>query len=152
MILARMAKARDENKALMRPYTLTRNYKLFAKGNDQAKSEVTAEVTFVPPARRTYKIVRSSGMSLGEKIVRKMLEGETQIVEQSGANDITPENYRFELLVRPIEILSLFGGKISGTLVVPERRIELCGDATRAPTPGPGFAGMTSFPRPESWR
>jgi len=98
MILARMAKARDENKALMRPYTLTRNYKLFAKGNNQAKSEVTAEVTFVPPAKRTYKIVRSSGMSLGEKIVRKMLEGETEIVEQSGANDITPENYRFELL------------------------------------------------------
>ena len=58
MILARMAKARDENKALMRPYTLTRNYKLFAKGNNQAKSEVTAEVTFVPPAKRTYKIVR----------------------------------------------------------------------------------------------
>ena len=51
MILARMAKARDENKALMRPYTLTRNYKLFAKGNNQAKSEVTAEVTFVPPAK-----------------------------------------------------------------------------------------------------
>ena len=98
MILARMANARDENKALMRPYTLTRNYKLFAKGNDQAKSEVTAEVTFVPPGQRTYKIVRSSGMGLGEKIVRKMLDGETQIVKQSGANDITPENYRFELL------------------------------------------------------
>jgi len=99
-----MAHARDENRALMRSYTLTRNYKLVAKGNDQAKSEVTAEVTFVPPGKRTYKIVRATGMRLGERIVREMLDGETQIVNQSVANDITPENYRFELLQSQVEI------------------------------------------------
>ena len=82
----------------MHPYKLTRNYKLFAKGKDQAKSDVTAEMTFVPPGKRTYRIVSATGMGLGESIVREMLDGETQIVKQSDSNDILPENYQFKLL------------------------------------------------------
>jgi len=97
-IIARMARTRDENRALMHPYKLTRNYKLFAKGKDQAKSDVTAEMTFVPPGKRTYRIVSATGMGLGESIVREMLDGETQIVKQSDSNDILPENYQFKLL------------------------------------------------------
>jgi hypothetical protein len=97
-IIARMAYTRDQNRALMRAYNLTRNYKLFAKGKAQAKSDVTVQVTFVPPGTRGYKVISTMGMGLGEKIVREMLDGETQIVKQSESNDIAAENYRFELL------------------------------------------------------
>ncbi len=113
-IVSRMAQTREENRALMRPYKITRNYKLFAKGKEQAKSDVTAEITFTPPGSRAYKITASSGMGLGEKIVREMLDGETQIVKQSDANDISLENYRFQLLPeqeengRKLYVLELF--------------------------------------------
>jgi hypothetical protein len=97
-IVARMARTRDENRRRMRPYTFTRTYNLYAKGNEKPKSEVIAEITFVPPGTRTYKVTHASGMRLGEKIVRQMLDTETQIVDQSDSNDISPANYKFQLL------------------------------------------------------
>ena len=47
--MARMAQARAENRARLHPYVVTRNYKLFGKEESKAKSEVIADVAFVPP-------------------------------------------------------------------------------------------------------
>jgi hypothetical protein len=122
-IIARMAYTREQNRARMRAYKVTRNYRLFAKGKDQAKSEVTVQVTFVPPGTRAYKVISATGMGLGEKIVREMLDGETQIVKQSESNDIAPENYRFELLPaqeengRRLYVLELFPKRLDKHLL-----------------------------------
>ncbi len=94
-ILERMAQARAENRERFRSYIVTREYTLFGKDRDKSKAEVTAEVTFVPPNSKQFSIQQSTGSGLGERLVRRMLEGETEIVEDYGSTDISPANYDF---------------------------------------------------------
>lgn len=97
-ILARMAQARAENRDRFRSYVVTRGYKLFGKERDKTKSQVIANITFVPPAFKKYAIQQTSGTGLGEKIVRRMLEREVEVAKDYGATDISPENYDFRFL------------------------------------------------------
>jgi hypothetical protein len=94
-ILERMAQARAENRARFRSYVVTRNYTLFGKERDKSKAEVTAKVTFVPPNSKQFSIQQGTGSGLGERLVRRMLEGETDIVEDYGSTDISLDNYDF---------------------------------------------------------
>lgn len=96
-IVARMAEARAENRARLRSHAVTRQYTLFGKERDKSKAEVTAEVSFVPPNSKNFTIRQSSGSGLGLKLVRRMLEGETEIVGDYGATDISAANYDFRL-------------------------------------------------------
>ena len=98
VIVARMAHARAENQARLRPYVVTRSYTLFGKERHKPKSEVTAEVTFAPPNSKEYSIRKGTGSGLGERIVRRMLEAETQIVKDYNATDISPANYDFSFV------------------------------------------------------
>jgi hypothetical protein len=56
---------------------------------------VIADVTFVPPGSKKYVIQRTQGTGLGEKIVRRMLEGEAQIAKEYSLTDISVANYDF---------------------------------------------------------
>jgi hypothetical protein len=94
VILARMARARAENRSRLRPYSVTRHYRLMG-AQEQTRSEVTADVSFTPPAFKEFVIQKSSGIGLGERIVRQMLEHETAIVKNNGATDLTTANYDF---------------------------------------------------------
>lgn len=94
-ILVRMSEARAENRARFRPYVITRGYTLFGKERNKSKAEVTAEVTFVPPNSKQFSIQQSIGSALGERLVRRMLEGETKVVEDYGSTDISADNYDF---------------------------------------------------------
>lgn len=96
-ILARMAQARSDNRAHLRSYTVTRNYRLFGQEKLVAKSEVIAEVTFIPPDVKRYAIQHSNGTGMGEKIVRQILEHETDVVKNYSSTDISPQNYDFRL-------------------------------------------------------
>jgi hypothetical protein len=95
LILERMAQARAANRAGFRPYILTRDYALFGKERLTAKSEVTVEVSFVPPNSKKYSILRRTGSGLGERLVRRILDGETEIVKEYGSTDISADNYKF---------------------------------------------------------
>jgi hypothetical protein len=97
-IVTRMAQARTENRDRLRSYSVTRNYRLFGKERYAAKSEVIAEVSFVPPDLKQYTIQQSSGTGLGERIVRLMLEHETDIVKNYGSSDMSPANYDFRFV------------------------------------------------------
>jgi len=97
-ILVRMAQARAENRARLRPYSVTRNYRLFGKERTTTEAEVIADLTFVPPDLKHYAIRQANGMGLGEKIVREMLDRETDIVKDYGSSDMTPANYDFRLI------------------------------------------------------
>jgi len=97
-ILARMAQAQAENRARFRPYVVTRNYKLFGKEKHKTKSQVIADVTFVPPDFKKYAIQQTNGTGLGEKIVRRMLEGEVEVAKDHSSTDISPDNYDFRLI------------------------------------------------------
>ena len=98
VILTRMAQARAENRTQLRPYSVTRNYRLFDTEKLATRAEVIADLTFVPPDRKHYAIRQANGMGLGEKIVRQMLEHETDIVKDYGATDLTAANYNFRIL------------------------------------------------------
>ncbi len=97
-IVARLMQARSENRARLRPYSVTRNYKLFGKEKQAARSEVIARVTFDPPGIKQFVIQQASGMGLGERIVRQMLEHETEIGKNNASTDLSPANYNFRYL------------------------------------------------------
>ncbi len=84
-IIASMTLARAENQARFRSYIVTRDYELFGKERAKTKSQVTADVSFVPPATKKYTIQKAIGVSFGETLVRRMLKNEVEIAK------ITPQ-------------------------------------------------------------
>lgn len=98
VVLARMTEARAVNQSLLKAYVVTRLYVLVGKDEDKKRSEVTAEVRFVPPNSKKYTITQTEGSGLGERIVRRMLDGETQIIKDYGATDLTKANYDFRMV------------------------------------------------------
>jgi len=97
-IVARMAQAQAENRARLRSYIVTRNYKLYGKERQETESQVIADVSFVPPDFKKYAIQHASGTGLGEKIVRRMLEGEAAVAKDYSSTDISPDNYDFRFI------------------------------------------------------
>ncbi|MDP9112357.1 MAG: outer membrane lipoprotein-sorting protein, partial [Acidobacteriota bacterium] len=97
VILERMAHAREDNRTHLRPYSVTWYYRLVG-AEKQTRSEVIVNVSFVPPASKKFVIQQSSGIGLGERIVRQMLEHESAIVKNNSATDMTAANYDFRYL------------------------------------------------------
>jgi hypothetical protein len=73
LILQRLEEAQHQDPAQSRPYEVTREYKVFRGDEKQPTSEVMAQINFVPPATKTYKITQAQGNSSGEKMVRALL-------------------------------------------------------------------------------
>lgn len=71
---------------------------LFGQERQKSKSEVTADVTFVPPDRKQYAIQESKGSGLGEILVRRMLAGEADITRNSTSTDFSLRNYDFRFV------------------------------------------------------
>ena len=97
-IIASMAQARAKNRARLRPYTVTRDYKLFGEDESKSKSEVVADVAFVPPDSKKYAIQKTNGSTLGQMIVRRILASEAEITKGYASTDLSPENYDFRFL------------------------------------------------------
>jgi hypothetical protein len=97
-IIARMAQARDENEARFRPYVVTRDYQLYGKERNKTKSQVIADVSFVPPDLKNYAIQQTNGTGLGERVVRRMLAGEAEIAKDCVSTDFSPANYEFRFI------------------------------------------------------
>jgi hypothetical protein len=97
-IIARMAQARAENRAHFRPYIITREYQFFGKERHKTKSQVIADITFVPPDFKKYATQQSDGSGLGERIVRRMLESEAALAKDSSSSDLSRDNYDFRFI------------------------------------------------------
>ena len=97
-IITRMAQARAENRVRLRPYIVTRNYKLFGKEGSNAKSEVIADVAFVPPDSKKYSIQETKGSGLGQIIVRRMLANEAEVTKDYVSTDLSADNYDFRFV------------------------------------------------------
>jgi hypothetical protein len=100
LILQRMEDTLHRDPAQSQPYEVTREYKVFRGYNTQPTSEVLAQIDFVPPDVKTYKILQASGNSSGERIVRAILDGETESSQQKHNREISRANYDFVLLRR----------------------------------------------------
>ena len=78
LILQGLEDVQHQDPAQSRPYEVTREYKVFRGYDKQPTSEVMAQIKFVPPDIKTYKITQARGNSRGEKIVRELLDRETE--------------------------------------------------------------------------
>ena len=78
-------------------YQIIREYRLFGGKDSKAESEVVAEINFTPPASKGYAIQRSSGISQGPQLVRRILDHEIAATSQNhkASSAINNENYSF---------------------------------------------------------
>ena len=78
-----MAQANANNQARFRPYLVTCDYKMCGKDREEAKSDVTVNMSFAPPNSQTYVLQHSVGSDLGEIIVKRILESEAAMEKDS---------------------------------------------------------------------
>ena len=97
-VVTRMEQAQAEIRAQFRPYIVTRDYKLYSQNESNPSSEVVADVSFQPPDQKQYEIKQTRGSGSGEKIVRKVLDRETEITREASQVEVSRNNYDFELL------------------------------------------------------
>ena len=97
-IVTRLTKANIQNRNRLRPYQVVRAYQLFAKEEAKDKSEIRAAIEFIPPAMERFNIQKADGAGFGEKIVRRILHSESQILSNPADTDISSRNYRFRFL------------------------------------------------------
>jgi hypothetical protein len=100
LILQRMEDIQHQDPTQSRPYELMREYKVFHSSDKQSTSEVMAQINFVPPDKKTYKITQAQGNSWGEKMVRELLDRETESAKKGRGSEITRANYDFVFLRR----------------------------------------------------
>ncbi len=98
LILQCVEDVQHQDPAQSRPYEVTREYKLFRGYDQQPASEVTAQINFVPPDMKTYKITQARGNSWGEKMVRELLDRETESAKKGPGSEISRANYDFVFL------------------------------------------------------
>jgi len=97
-ILQRLEDVQHRNRAQSHPFEVTREYKVFRGNDKQPTSEVTAQINFVPSDIKTYKIAQTLGNSRGEKMVRELLDRETESAKKGVGSEINRANYDFVLL------------------------------------------------------
>ena len=93
LILQRIEDAQHQNPSQSQPYEVMREYKVFRGDDTRPTSEVVAQIDFVPPDVKTYKIVKTGGNSWGEKIVRELLSNETSSTRKEHSTEISRANY-----------------------------------------------------------
>jgi hypothetical protein len=117
-IIAGMALARAENQARFRTYIVTRDYMLFGKERAKTKSQVTADVSLVPPTTKKYTILKAKGAGFGETVVSRMLKSEVEIAKDCASTDFSPDNYDFRFIL----VESLGGQRCYLLELIPKRK------------------------------
>jgi hypothetical protein len=112
-IVSRMEQAQLENRTRYRAYTVTREYRMYSGASETPASEVVAQVNFVPPGTKTFDIEQTSGSFRGAKVVKNILEAESENAPHYQRSALTRDNYDFEYLGldtfqgRPCHLLQL---------------------------------------------
>lgn len=124
VIVERMTEARAENRARLRPFEVTRTYELFGKEPSRSQSEIRADISYAPEGIQGYTLHKLFGAAIGETLVRKILESETEVLSNRSASDISGDNYIFRfagtamLDGRPCFLLALQPRRKDGKLIV----------------------------------
>jgi len=98
LIVQRLEDVQHQDPTQSRPYQVTREYKVFRGDDKQPTSEVMAQINFIPPDSKTYKITQARGNSRGAKMVRELLDRETESAKKRRGSEITRTNYDFVFL------------------------------------------------------
>ena len=75
VITQNMARAQAENHARAKAYSVRREYRVYGDDESKARSQVVAEINYLPPNQKSYEIDESTG-GMGEKVVRRILDHE----------------------------------------------------------------------------
>lgn len=97
-IVSRMSDATAQSNVHLRPFKVVRNYRLFGKEQQTTQSEVIAHIVYVPPTGSHYTLQKVSGAGLGEVLVRKVLESESDVLAHRDASAFSTANYDFKFL------------------------------------------------------
>jgi hypothetical protein len=100
LVLQGMEDVQHQDPARSRRYELIREYKVFHGDDKQPISEVIAQINFIPPDNKRYKIIQVTGNGRGEKMVRELLDRETERPKNGHSNEINRTNYDFVFLRR----------------------------------------------------
>jgi outer membrane lipoprotein-sorting protein len=95
-IVDHLEKAQADNHANLRPYTVTRDFRILSGDHDEkTDSEVKATVSFIPPDRQTFNIDSATGNERGVAAVKRILESETELRDSGTSAGFTRVNYDF---------------------------------------------------------
>lgn len=94
-IVVRMTLAQQDARAQLRAYQAVRQYQIF-KGTEQ-KTEVTAEVNYLPPQEKSFNITKSTG-GTGEGVIKRALQHEVEATKSPHDYEISAHNYDFAYL------------------------------------------------------
>jgi len=125
-ISERMEVVQHQNPALFQAYEVTREYKVFHRDDAQPIADVLVRIEFLPPATTSYKILQSRGNSRGEKMVRELLDRETEGTKDIQKSEVTRMNYDFVFLRRqdfgvvPEYVLGIFPKRKERQLLLGE--------------------------------
>src|ERR1700730_13671892 len=92
LILQRLEDFQHQDPAQSRPYEVIREYKVLRGSNTHPASEVMAQINFVPPDTKTYKIIQAKGDSRGERMVRELFDRETDSAQKVRSDEISKTN------------------------------------------------------------
>jgi hypothetical protein len=94
-IVEKMEAAMDANRARIPAHTVRREYKMFGDSGESKSSRVMADVEYLPPETRNYRILEGSGRAEG--VVKKILENEREGARRQEIAEFSRKNYRFVL-------------------------------------------------------
>jgi hypothetical protein len=96
-IVTRMMETQKQNKDSSRAIVVRRDYQLLDKTYEQ-KARVIANVTYLPPDHKQYEVESSHG-GMGEKILRDVLDHETEKkdAKDTARREFSGDNYAFAL-------------------------------------------------------
>ena len=97
-IVSRMEQAQTAAHEQNQAYTVTRNYQFFGADRSKLSSQVVAQVEYQPPATKSFTIKQASGSGQGTKIVKQVLQHESDAAKNSNGGLITRANYDFEFV------------------------------------------------------
>lgn len=98
-IVQKMQQAQAASRENARPYVVTRAYQFYqGDGTERPDSEVTADISYLPPSTKEFTIREAKGSGRGERVVKKVLEHEQQIAGDWRRTALSDENYKFSYL------------------------------------------------------
>jgi len=93
-LVKRIIEAQLDSRARAKAYSVTREYKVFGSSGNQPRTEVLAQVNFLPPNVKSYGIDQSTG-GMGEKVIRRILDHEVDATRDPKMMMVNEINYDF---------------------------------------------------------
>ena len=93
-LVKRIVDAQLDSRARSKPYSVTREYKVFGSEDNRPRTEVLAQINFLPPNVKSYGIDQSTG-GMGEKVIRRILDHEVDATRDPKTMMVNESNYDF---------------------------------------------------------